>query len=69
VISLINLQYFGRNFETRNARKSIKPFKGSYHSLFSNKSSSQKMALGIGVQDPMMSSYSKQNMHKYTPII
>jgi len=29
-ISLINLQYFGHNFGTRNARKSIKPSKDSY---------------------------------------
>jgi len=55
-ISLINLQYFGRNFRTRNARKSIKPYKDSYYSLVSNKNSSQKMALGVGVQGPMTSS-------------
>jgi len=35
---------------------SIKPSKDSYHSLVSNENSSQKMALGIGVQGPMMSS-------------
>jgi len=34
-IYLINLQYFGHNFGTRNARKSIKPCKDSYHSLVS----------------------------------
>jgi len=41
-ISLINLWHFGLNFGTRNARKSIKPFKDLYYSLVSNKNSSQK---------------------------
>jgi len=55
-ISLNSLWYFCHNFGTRNARKSIKPSKDSYYSLVSNKNSSQKMALGIGVQGLMMSS-------------
>jgi len=55
-ISLITLWYFGHNFGTRNARKSVKPSKVLYYSLLSNKNSSQKMALGVGVQGPMTSS-------------
>jgi len=43
--------------------------KDSYYSLVSNKNSSQKMALSVGVQGPMTSSECKQNMHKHTPII
>jgi len=39
-ISLINLWYFGYNFETRNARKSIEPSKDLYYSLVSSKNSS-----------------------------
>jgi len=53
-ISLTNLQYFGHNFGTRNARKSIKPFKDSYYSLLSNKNLSQTKDLGTGIQGPMM---------------
>jgi len=34
--------FFGHNFGTRNASKSIKPSKDSYDSLVSNKNSSQK---------------------------
>jgi len=32
-ISLINSRKFGSNFGTRNATKSIKPYKDSYYSL------------------------------------
>jgi len=37
VFPLLNLRYFGHNFGTRNARKSIKPSKESYYSLEYNK--------------------------------
>jgi len=37
VISIINSRYFGDNFGTRNARKSIKSSKDLYYSLESNK--------------------------------
>jgi len=47
-ISPINIRFFGRNFGTRNARKSIKPSEHSCCSLITNKKSSQKMAPGVG---------------------
>ena len=68
-ISLIDLWHFGHNFETRNARKSIKPSKDSYCNLVSKKTRVKKMALGVGIQGPMTSSECKQNMHKHTPIM
>jgi len=59
-ISLINLWRFGHNFGTRNVRKSIKPSKDLHYSLVFNKNSNLKMAHGVGVQGPMMSSKCKQ---------
>ena len=65
-ISIINFWYFGRNFRTRNARKSMKHSEDLYYSLVSNKNLSQKNGYlhSVGVQGLMTSSECKQNIHK-----
>jgi len=57
---IVNFWSFGHNFEIRYAKKSIKPLKDMYYSLVSNKNTSQKMALGVGIQCLMMSCKCKQ---------
>jgi len=55
-ISFINLQYFGHNFRTRNARNYTKPSEDLYYAYFPIKTRVIKMVLAIGVQDLMTSS-------------
>jgi len=62
---LFNLPLFGHNFLSRNVRSPVKPAKDSYYSQVSNRNLSQKLALRVGAQGPMMSS----KMCKPTPIM
>jgi len=57
---MIILRFFGNNFQTKNARNSIKPSKHFLYSLVSYTNSSKKMVLGVGVQCIMMSFKCKQ---------
>jgi len=52
------LRFFGHNFGTRNARKSIKGSKDSYHSLESHKTLSHEIG---SVDRPMTSSTKTPN--------